>query len=145
METFHINPKILPPESVIGEVVNSIFAGSRLDGGKIVKQSHYDQGPVSVFKKVGEYLLGCERMRKQNVLMMLEEVETGNLREEVFWSVVEDLMLIKASHNLKTSKCSLKKSTSKSKFQSSSDLVPTNNHNIIKPISAKDQPKKQSK
>jgi hypothetical protein len=81
-------------------------------------------------------------MRKQNVLMMLEEVETGNLREEVFWSVVEDLMLIKASHNLKTSKCSLRKSTSKSKLLSGTD--PTN-HNIIKPLNSKDQPKKQSK
>jgi len=71
METFHINHKILSPESIIGEVVNAIFAGSRLDSGKIVKQSHYEQGPVAVFRKVGEYLLGCERMGKQNVLIML--------------------------------------------------------------------------
>jgi Golgi nucleoside diphosphatase len=65
----------------MGELVNSVFAGSRLDRQKIVKKSHYEQGASSVFKKIGEYLLGCERMPKQNVLALLDEIDTGYMRE----------------------------------------------------------------
>ena len=55
----------------MGELVNSTFTGSRLDKEKVIKQSHYDLGSATVFKKVGEYLLTCERMPKHNVLAML--------------------------------------------------------------------------
>lgn len=53
--------------------MNSIFAGGRLDSGLIVKQSHYDQGPIAVFKKVCDYLLECERMPKGCVLALSED------------------------------------------------------------------------
>jgi hypothetical protein len=52
-------------------------------------------------------------MPKQNVLTLVEEVEEGSIREEVFWSVIEDLMNLKVSHNLKTNQTSRKKSISK--------------------------------
>jgi hypothetical protein len=51
-----------------------------LDKEKVVKQTHYELGSAFVFKKVGDYLLGCERMPKQHVLAMLEEVEAGCMR-----------------------------------------------------------------
>lgn len=40
-ECHHVNVEELPPEEIMGELVNSVFAGSRLDRQKIVKQSHY--------------------------------------------------------------------------------------------------------
>jgi len=36
-----------------------MFAGSRLDNSKIVKQCHYELGAVVVFKKISDYLLNC--------------------------------------------------------------------------------------
>lgn len=91
------------PDRILGEAVNSIFAGSRLDGGKIVKPSHYELGGVVAMRKAGEYLLSCERMAKQNVLTLLEDIETGGIREEIFWAVLEDLMDLRSSHHRKTS------------------------------------------
>jgi len=58
----------------LGKLVNSTFTGSRLDKEKVIKQSQYELGSAFVFKKIGDYLLGCERMPKHNVLAMLEEV-----------------------------------------------------------------------
>ena len=65
---------------MLGELVNATFTGSRLDREKVVKKTHYELGSAFVFKKVGDYLLGCERMPKQHVLAMLEEVEAGCMR-----------------------------------------------------------------
>jgi hypothetical protein len=47
------------PAQIMGELVNSIFTGSRLDHEKVVKKSHYELGPLIVFKKVCDYLLNC--------------------------------------------------------------------------------------
>lgn len=66
----HIDCNILEPEEILGGAINSIFAGGRLDNGLIIKQSHYDQGPIVVFKKVCDYLLECERMPKGCVLAL---------------------------------------------------------------------------
>jgi hypothetical protein len=81
-----------------------------------------------VFKKVGDYLLAQERMPKHNVLAMLEEIEVGCVREEVFWRVVEDIMNIKASHLKK-----MRKSCSRSKVErmkSKTSLAPSNKENV---------------
>ena len=48
-----------------------MFSGSRLDKEKIVKNSHYELGPITVFKKVCDYLLECERMPKHNVFTLI--------------------------------------------------------------------------
>ena len=133
VESHHIDPNEGNPDQIIGSLVNSIFAGSRLDQKKIVKPSHYEQGSITVFKKVCEYLLDCERMPKQNVLTMLEEVEVGSIREEVFWSVVEDLMNLKISHHLKTNYSSRKKSISKTQEEiSNKENNPKEAPNVIK-------------
>jgi len=58
----------------LGKLFNLTFTGSRLDKGKGIKQSQFEIGSAFVFKKIGDYLLGCERMPKHNVLAMLEEV-----------------------------------------------------------------------
>jgi hypothetical protein len=54
-------------------------------------------------------------------------------------------MLIKASHNLKTSKKSLRKSTSKSRYEFNNDLASVNNGDIAKPAASKNQLKKIKK
>lgn len=53
----HIDVNELAPDQIIGRLINSIFAGSRLANSKIIKQSHYESGPIIVFKKVCDYLL----------------------------------------------------------------------------------------
>lgn len=71
-EVHHIEARELTPEQIMGELVNSMFAGSRLDKSKIIKESHYHLGSVTVFKKVCNYLLTCERMPKQKVLTLFD-------------------------------------------------------------------------
>lgn len=41
VESHHVDPNEGNPDQIIGSLVNSIFAGSRLDHNKIVKPSHY--------------------------------------------------------------------------------------------------------
>jgi hypothetical protein len=41
LEVHHIDANELEPELIIGKLINSIFAGGRLDHNLIVKQSHY--------------------------------------------------------------------------------------------------------
>jgi hypothetical protein len=41
LETHHIDANDLEPDQIMGKLINSIFAGSRLDHKLIVKQSHY--------------------------------------------------------------------------------------------------------
>jgi hypothetical protein len=41
LESHHIDVNENDPDQIIGRLVNSIFAGSRLDHNVIVKQSHY--------------------------------------------------------------------------------------------------------
>lgn len=72
-------------------------------------------------------------MPKQNVLTMLEEVEVGSIREEVFWAVVEDLMNLKVSHHLKTNYSSRKKSISKTQEEiSNKENNPKEVPNVMK-------------
>lgn len=64
---------------------------------------------------------------------MLEEVEVGSIREEVFWAVVEDLMNLKISHHLKTNYSSRKKSISKTQEETSNkENNPKEVPNVIK-------------
>lgn len=42
-------------------------------------------------------------MPKRNILLLLDEIETGYMREELFWNVIEDIMNLKVSHNKKMS------------------------------------------
>lgn len=72
-------------------------------------------------------------MPKQNVLTMVEEVEVGSIREEVFWAVVEDLMNLKVSHHLKTNYSSRKKSISKTQEEiNNKENNPKEAPNVIK-------------
>ena len=77
-ETHRISVEVEPHE-IIGQLVNSEFAGGRLQAEPIIKASHYSQGPIAVFRKVCDYLMSCERMPKNHVLQMASQVEEGNV------------------------------------------------------------------